>query len=96
MINLKSKYAHTLLRPRITEKATFIADKGVYAFEIDSKATKKDVADAVKTYFEVTPLKVRIVKNPSKRVVIRGKRGIKPGVKKAYVYLKAGDKINLA
>jgi len=36
------------------------------------------------------------VKNPSKAVIVRGKRGVKSGVKKAYVYLKKGDNINLS
>lgn len=93
MIDLKSKYAHVLLRPRVTEKATAISAEGVYAFEVAEKATKKDVSAAVKAYFEVTPIQVRMVRNPAKRVIIRGKRGVKPGVKKAYVYLKEGDKL---
>jgi large subunit ribosomal protein L23 len=94
--DLKTKYSKILLRPRVTEKASFIAEKGVYAFEIASTASKPEVSAAVRAYFGVTPLKVRIVRNPAKRVIIRGKRGVKPGVKKAYVYLKEGDKINQA
>lgn len=92
----KSKYANILTRSRITEKATSMAEKGVYAFEIAEGATKKDVVAAVRAYFSVLPAKVTIVRNPAKRVMIRNKRGVKPGVKKAYVYLKEGDKINLS
>lgn len=95
MANLKSKYANILVRPRITEKATFISESGVYAFEVADDAKKEDIKKAVQVYFEVTPVKVRTVRNPQKRVIIRGKRGIKPGVKKAYVYLKKGEKLNL-
>jgi len=96
MENLKSKYANILLRPRITEKASAITEKGIYTFEVAGTATKKDVSAAVRAYFEVTPRKVTMVRNPAKRVIVRGKRGVKPGVKKAYVYLKEGDKINLS
>jgi len=39
------------------------------------------------------PIKVRIVNLPSKKTLARGKVGRKPGVKKAYVYLKKGEKI---
>lgn len=91
--NLKSKYADILVRPRITEKATFLAEKNVHAFEIAQKATKKDVIEAVKIFYKVNPLKVNIVRNPTKKVFIRGKRGKKAGVKKAYVYLKKNDKL---
>ena len=91
--NLKAKYASTLLAPRVTEKASALAAKNVYAFEISETATKTDVENAVKAYFDVTPRRVTIVRNPAKKVFIRGKFGMKKGVKKAYVYLKEGDKI---
>jgi large subunit ribosomal protein L23 len=90
---LKAKYADILLRPRITEKASFLVEKNVHAFEVISTATKKQIAEAVKVFYKVTPLKINIVKNPAKKVFLRGKKGIKAGVKKAYVYLKKGDKI---
>jgi large subunit ribosomal protein L23 len=90
--DLKSKYANILLRPRITEKASFVAEANVHTFEIASTATKKQVSEAVKVFYKIIPVKVRIVKNPAKEVFIKGKKGIKTGVKKAYVYLKEGDK----
>lgn len=89
----KAKYADVLLRPRITEKANTIAAKNVHTFEVASKYGKRDVESAVKAFYGVTPLKVNIAKNPSKKVFVRGKYGNKSGVKKAYVFLKAGDKI---
>lgn len=91
--DLKAKYAHILLRPRVTEKASFVVAKNIYTFEIAPKATKKQVASAVEAFYKVSPLKVNIAKNPAKVVFIRGKKGQKAGVKKAYVYLKKGDKL---
>lgn len=92
-INLKTKYANIVLRPRITEKATALSSGNVYTFEIDKKATKKQVTAAIKAFYKITPIKVNIVKNPAKKVFIKGKKGMVSGVKKAYVYLKDGDKI---
>ncbi len=92
--NLKEKYANILLRPRITEKANSLANgSNVHAFEIASSATKNQVAGAMSAFYKVTPVKINIVRNPSKAVFVRGKKGVKSGVKKAYVYLKKGDKI---
>lgn len=88
-----------LKRPRITEKSTMLAEKAdakAYTFEIDPAANKAEVAKAVKKLFGVTPVKIAITKNPRKSVFIRGKAGFKGGVKKAVVYLKAGDKIEIA
>ena len=89
----KAKYADILLRPRITEKANNIVEKGVYTFEVSEAANKRAVAQAVNAFYNVVPIKIRITKNPAKKVIVRGKKGLKAGVKKAYVYLKKGDKL---
>lgn len=89
----KAKYAGVLLRPRITEKANMAALANVHTFEVAPLATKHQVAKAVQAFYKVIPVKVNMVRNPSKKVFARGKKGVKSGVKKALVYLKAGDKI---
>jgi len=85
-----------LLRPRITEKATVSSEKSVYVFEIAADATKTAVAKAVKDLYKVTPVKVSTVTVPAKQTVVRGKRGTKAGYKKAYIYLKKGETIEIA
>lgn len=87
-----------LTRPRVTEKATFLAANdggGVYTFEVSDRANKLLVADAVKKLFKVNPVKVNIINTKAKTVFRRGKKGVVSGVKKAMVYLKKGDKIDL-
>lgn len=84
-----------LLHPRVTEKSTLSHEKGVYVFNVRVDANAKLIAEAVTRYFKVVPVKVNVVKVPEKSVVVRGRRGIKSGGKKAYVYLKKGDKIEL-
>lgn len=91
--DLKAKYSGILLKPRITEKASFMAEANVHTFEVAPTTTKKQVAEAVKVFYKVTPVKVNMVKNPTKKVFIKGKKGSRAGVKKAYVYLKKGDKL---
>jgi large subunit ribosomal protein L23 len=85
--------SHVLRRPRVTEKASMKAESGVYTFEVDVAATKKAIAVAIKKLYNVEPVKVAIVPIPKKNVIVRNKRGVKKGGKKAYVYLKEGDKI---
>lgn len=83
--------------PRITEKAVGLGDKNVYTFSVSRAATKFLVRDAVKTLYGVTPVKVNIVnKKPALRLSGARNRMVKvAGEKKAYVYLKKGDTINL-
>lgn len=92
--NLSSVIVH----PRITEKAVRKSEQNVYTFEVKRSATKFQVRDAVKALYNVTPVKVNIVnKKPAKRAVgMRGTEKHVAGMKKAYVYLKKGDSINIA
>lgn len=85
-----------LLNPHVTEKASDLSEKGVYAFNVNMRANKDQVTRAVKHFFKVTPVKVAMLVNKPKysrnartnRVQIK-----KAALKKALVYLKKGDKI---
>ncbi len=92
---MKSHLASILKRPHITEKATLSAEKGVYVFEVAPKANKKDIAHAVIEQYKVTPVKIATVTIPAQNTFVRGKRGKTAGYKKAYVYVKKGEKIEI-
>ena len=92
---MKNNLTSILVRPRITEKATMLGESSVYVFEVDPKATKTEVTKAFKEKYKMSPVKVRTVTIPAKNVFVRGKRGKKSGYKKAYVYLKKGEKIEI-
>lgn len=94
--SIKKHVIDVIKRPRITEKAAHAAEKSQYVFEVTTQATKASVKAAVKELYKVTPIRVNIAKTPAKQVTVRGKKGTKTGVVKAYVTLKKGDKIELA
>ncbi|GIV78729.1 50S ribosomal protein L23 [Litorilinea aerophila] len=84
-------------RPIITEKSMIAAeDENKYVFEVDMRANKLQVKDAVEVAFGVTVEDVRIAVMPAKtrrrgrRVMIR-----KPKWKKAIVTLAPGESIQL-
>ena len=89
--------ASVIVAPRLTEKTVGLGDNNVYTFQVKQDATKYQVRAAVKSLYNVTPVKVNIVnKKAAKRMVgSRGKVKHVAGIKKAYVYLKKGDSINL-
>lgn len=70
---------------------------GVYTFDVALDANKREIIEAVRSIFKVTPRMVRIVQIPQKRKrsMRTGKRGVKKGGKKAYIYLKKGETINI-
>lgn len=87
-----------LINPRITEKGAYLAEAGCYVFNVAPMANKRQIAEAIHETFKVTPRLVRTVRTPRKVVLTRGsnRKGQTPGGKKAYVYLKKGDTIELA
>lgn len=89
--------ANILVKPHLTEKALLAGTKNVYVFDVYPKATKQDVKRAVKEAFKVEVVAVNMAKTPGKEASRRtkGKRGTKSGVKKAYVTLKDGERLQL-
>jgi len=85
----------SIIRPRITEKSSFLAQNGTYTFEISANANKRSVSKAVAELYKVTPIKVALINLPAKQVFIRGKKGRVAGVRKALVTIKKGEKIDI-
>lgn len=91
--------AHDIIHaPWFSEKALIMTEKGVYTFEVPPRATKAQIAGAVKEVYNVEPRKIRIVNLPAKRKAMRTRRGegTRAARRKAYVYLAAGDSIQFA
>ncbi len=86
---------HVLVRPHVTEKASTSAEKGVYVFRVALDAGKREIAEAVRALYKVTPVKVTIVTMPIKRRIVKGRLGVRAQGKKAYVYLQKGEKIEI-
>ena len=80
-------------RPLVTEKSTILREAtNIIAFEVDPKANKIQVKDAVEKLFNVKVEEVRLfnVRGKMKRM---GKfEGKRRDWRKAYVRLKAGGK----
>lgn len=83
-----------LKRPLITEKATYLkGTTNAVSFEVDRRAKKKQIQEAVEKLFKVKVVEVRTM-NVTGKVKRRGKSvGLRPGWKKAVVTLEAGEKI---
>lgn len=93
-----ARAAHgVLVAPRITEKAAIVTEKGAYVFDVYPSATKGAIRAAIKAVYSVTPVRVNVLNTPRTRVVSRTRniRGTASGGRKAYVYLKKGDSIEL-
>ena len=97
VVNGRENVARVLSQPRITEKATNGIENGVYVFDVAVNSNKKQIKEAIKRIYNVTPLKVNVttIRRKTVRNPRTGIRGVKSGGKKAYVYLKKGDTISI-
>jgi large subunit ribosomal protein L23 len=84
-----------IISPRITEKCAISAESNAYIFNVKKDATKGQIAKAVEMVYKVKPIKVNVVVAPGKKIFARGKWGKTSGSKKAYVFLKKGEQIQV-
>ena len=92
-----SPYA-VIRRPLVTEKSTVLAGANKYIFEVDMRANKPQIRDAVEKAFKVKVMEVNtmVVKGKPRAAGRRTRRFVQsPDWKKAVVTLAPDNKIEL-
>lgn len=84
-----------LIEPWITEKTHSAISDDKYSFKVAKSATKKQVKMAIEDIYSVKVEKMTIVNTKAKMKSYGRYLAVKPGMKKATVTLKKGDKIEL-
>ena len=84
-----------LLRPIITEKTTVLTGADKYVFEVDLRANKNQIREAVQVAFNVRVPEVNTMVMKGKPKRFGRKVTNRPDWKKAIVTLVPGDKIEL-
>jgi large subunit ribosomal protein L23 len=84
-----------MLTPKISEKAIYLAERGIYMFEVPMSANKIEVAKAVESAFKVNVTDVNIVITKGKLKRFRQVLGRERDSKKAMVKVKKGQSITL-
>lgn len=86
-----------LLKPLITEKSMSAVKNNQYSFEVNLKASKHQIKEAVQNQFDVSVVKINtsLVKPLIHRSFRTGKDITHKAVKKAFVALKKGQTIKL-
>lgn len=95
---LKGKTAQAyrvLVKPLITEKAGDLGPLNKYVFAVNPKMNKIEVKKAIRTIYNVTPIKVNVANFSGKKVRYGKVKGKTKDWKKAVVTLKAGEKIEV-
>lgn len=79
-------------RPLITERSTALMEAGKYVFEVDKRANKTEIRQAIEKLFGVQVEKVNTVKVPRKKKRVGRHAGYTSERKKAIVTLTADSK----
>jgi len=83
-------------RPVISEKSTLLSERdNKYVFEVDTRANKIQIKQAIEEVFKVGVKKVRTMRVRGKSKRVRVQIGLTRERKKAIVTLKKGDRIDL-
>jgi large subunit ribosomal protein L23 len=67
----------------------------MYVFDVATSATKSEIKKAVKTLYNVVPVKVHTINAQKRFRFVRGKLQPVRATKKAYVFVPKGTTINL-
>jgi large subunit ribosomal protein L23 len=87
--------SNLMLTPKISEKAIFLAERGIYVFEVPAGSNKVEVKKAVESAFKVTVTDVNMVVTKGKLKRFKQVFGRQKDVKKAMVKVKKGQSIKL-
>jgi large subunit ribosomal protein L23 len=92
---MKSAY-DVILSPIVSEKTyQLIEDGNTYTFEVDRRANKEEIRDAVQQIFDVKVVRVNTMNRKGKRTRFGYRRGKRKDTKRALVTLAEGNEIDL-
>ena len=80
-----------ILKPVTTEKSLALMDLGKYTFEVDPRANKTEIKNAIESIFDVQVAKVNTLNRQGKRRRTRTGWGKRKDTKRAIVALKDGS-----
>jgi len=81
-----------LIKPMVTEKATAT---GTYLFAVKYNTNKQEIKKAIHALYGVKPVRVNVINYGAKKVRWGRTAGNQKAWKKAIVYLKPGEKIEI-
>lgn len=83
-----------LKRPVLTEKSDYQRDDNQYVFEVDRRANKLQIKEAVEMIFDVEVVSVNtMIMKPKRRRLGRKMTTTRPAWKRAVVTLAPGERI---
>ena len=91
----KERFYNTIISPAITEKGTMVSAQNQIVFNVALTATKVEIKEAVEGLFGVKVKAVNTLVRKGKLRRFRGQKALLSDVKKAYVTLEEGQRLDV-
>ena len=92
----KFHYLDTIISPNITEKSTSLSEFNKVVFKVHKGASKNSIKRSIEKIFKVNVIKINTINLKGKTKMVKNKKTLKSGSKKAIVTLKKGQSIDLS
>jgi large subunit ribosomal protein L23 len=92
----KESFYSIIKSPAITEKGTMISASNQIVFNVSRTATKPEIKAAVEGLFGVKVKSVNTLLRKGKKRTFKGRRALLSDVKKAYVTLAEGERLDVS
>ncbi len=89
------RYEQIIVKPIVTEKSDRLREMNCYQFVVLKSATKKMIRESVEKLFGVNVVEVRTANYRGKLRRLGRSTGYRSGYKKASIWLKEGQKIQI-
>ncbi len=84
-----------LISPLVSEKAVILSGKRAYVFKVSPRANRIQIKKAIEEKYGVHPTKVNVLVKKARDFLKRGRKVHKAKEKKAIVFLKEGESIEI-
>jgi large subunit ribosomal protein L23 len=82
-----------IIQPVVTEKTNIMRESHKYVFKVDARANKYQIMEAVRTQYNVHPLKCNVMRTATKPKRVRYRLGWTASWKKAIITISPEEKI---
>lgn len=90
------KYSYDIIkRPLITEKTTYLVEKGKYTFEVMQGVNKVEIKKAIEELFDVNVVSINVINVRKKARRVGKYDGYTAAVRKAIVTLQEGQTLDV-
>ena len=92
----KFHYLDTIISPNVTEKSTALSEFNKVVFKVHKGANKNSIKKSIEKIFKVNVIKINTINQRPTTKMVRNKKTLISGYKKAIITLKKGQSIDLS